>query len=435
VNNARVNLWGNMIGAVSWMHERDVAVFQYDPDFLRSGIELSPLVMPLNPYPYEFPALSRETFRGLPGLLVDSLPDKFGNAVIDAWLSEQGREISSFTPVERLCYIGSRGMGALEFEPALSGPVLDRKETEIEIAGLVALSNRVLNQRENLRGAFSGQDDRKSIEDILRVGTSAGGARAKAILAWNPATGRFLSGQVTAPAGYEYWIVKFDGISNNSDKELADPQGFGKIEYAYHLMAKAAGIQMPECRLLHEGGRSHFMARRFDRLPDGSKIHMQSLGAMAHADFNVPAGYSYEQALQVMKKLELTRDELEQQVIRCFFNVTARNMDDHVKNIAFLMDQQGNWSLSPAFDVMYAYNPAGFWTGKHQMTINGKREHIEASDLTALAGAVGIKPARARQLLQHVTRCVAQWPEFAAIAGVPEDQMRQIQSVHLLDLI
>jgi len=435
VNNARVNLWGSMIGAVSWIHERDVAVFQYDPDFVKSGIELSPLMMPLTPYPYEFPALSRETFRGLPGLLADSLPDKFGNAVIDAWLAEQGRAISSFNPVERLCYIGSRGMGALEFEPAISGPVVDRKETEIEIAGLVALSNRVLNQRENLKGAFSGEDDRKSIEDILRVGTSAGGARAKAILAWNPVSGRFLSGQVTAPPGYEYWIVKFDGISNNRDKELTDPQGFGKIEYAYYLMAKESGIQMPECRLLHEGGRSHFMAKRFDRNADGTKIHMQSLGAMAHADFNNPTGYSYEQALQVMKKLELTGNELEQQVIRNFFNVVARNLDDHVKNIAFLMDRQGNWQISPAFDVTYAYNPDGIWTGKHQMSINGKREFIEVSDLTALAGAGGIKPAHARQILEHVTQCVKHWPEFAYAAGVPVDRIRQIQSTHLLNLL
>jgi serine/threonine-protein kinase HipA len=337
--------------------------------------------------------------------------------------------------VERLCYIGSRGMGALEFEPVLSSPVLDRKETEIEIASLVTLSNRVLNQRENLRGAFSGEDDRSAIEDILRVGTSAGGARAKAILAWNPVSGRFLSGQVTAPAGYEYWIVKFDGISNNRDRELADPQGFGKIEYAYYLMAKEAGIRMPECRLLHEGGRSHFMARRFDRNADGTKIHMQSLGALAHADFNNPVGFSYEQALQQMKKLGLNRDDTEQQVIRCFFNVIARNLDDHVKNTAFLMDRQGSWRLSPAFDVTYAYNPDGLWTGKHQMSINGKRAIIEASDLMALAGVGGIKPTHALQMMVHISECVKRWLEFASQAGVPEDTARLIQSTHLTNLL
>jgi serine/threonine-protein kinase HipA len=435
MNNARVNLWGRMIGAVSWVNERDAAVFQYDPGFVNSGVELSPLMMPLNLYPYEFPALPRETFRGLPGLLADSLPDKFGNALIDAWLAEQGRAISSFNPVERLCYIGSRGMGALEFEPALSGPVLDLKESEIEISSLVALSNRVLNQRENLKGAFSGEDDRKSIGDILRVGTSAGGARAKAILAWDPVSGKFLSGQVTAPAGFEYWIVKFDGISNNRDKELADPQGFGKIEYAYYLMAQKAGIIMPECRLLHEGGRNHFMARRFDRNMNGTKIHMQSLGALAHADFNNPTGFSYEQALQVMKKLELPMDDVEQQVIRGFFNTTARNLDDHVKNTAFLMDRQGRWRLSPAFDVTYAYNPDGLWTGKHQMSINGKREAIVASDLISMAGAGGIKSARAMQILESVSQCVALWPEFASLAGVPEETMRQIQFTHLTNLL
>lgn len=424
-----------MIGAVSWVNERDAAVFQYDPDFVNSGIELSPLKMPLNPFPYEFPALSRETFRGLPGLLADSLPDKFGNAVIDAWLAEQGRAISSFNPVERLCYIGSRGMGALEFEPALFGPFLDRKETEIEIASLVALSNRVLNQRENLRGAFFGEDDRTAIEDILRVGTSAGGARAKAILAWNPVSGSFLSGQVTAPAGYEYWIVKFDGISNNRDKELTDPQGYGKIEFAYYLMAKEAGIKMPECRLLHEGGRSHFMARRFDRNADGTKIHMQSLGALTHADFNNPTGFSYEQALQVMKRLGLHRDDVEQQVIRGYFNVIARNLDDHVKNTAFLMDRQGKWRLSPAFDVTYAYNPDGIWTGKHQMSVNGKRDAIETSDLVAMAGAGGIKPMHALQLVEHVSGCVKRWPEFARQAGVADEMTHRIQSTHLTDLL
>lgn len=432
MTDALVKLWGSVIGAVSWVSGRDAAVFQYDPGFLESGIELSPLMMPLGPYPYEFPGLPRETFRGLPGLLADSLPDKFGNAIIDAWLASQGRTPGSFNPVERLCYIGSRGMGGLEYEPAILGPSNSRKE--IELSGLVELSNRILNQRAGLEGVFSGEDDRQAVENILRVGTSAGGARAKAILAWNPATGKFRSGQVTAPVGYEQWIVKFDGIANNRDKELADPLGFGKIEYAYYLMARDAGIEMMESRLFHEGGRSHFMTRRFDRLLDGEKVHMQSLGALAHIDFNQAGSCSYEQALQIMKRLGLSQREVEQQVLRTMFNVIARNQDDHVKNIAFLMNRRGEWRLSPAFDVMYAYNPNGLWTGMHQMSINSKREGITRSDLLALASVGGIKEGKASSMLEQVSRSVSRWPEFALKAGVDETQIDSIRQTHRLNL-
>ncbi len=432
MTNARVLLWGTVIGAVSWVDEEEVGVFQYDPDFLRSGIELSPLMMPLRPFPYEFPALSRRTFRGLPGLLVDSLPDKFGNAIIDAWLAAQGRTISSFNSVERLCYIGNRGMGGLEFEPAILGPASSSQE--IEVDRLVALSNKVLEQRAELGGVFSGKDDRETVENILRVGTSAGGARAKAILAWNQATNKFLSGQIPVPPGYEHWILKFDGIANNRDKEISDPQGFGKIEYAYYLMAREAGIDMTESRLYHEGGRSHFMTKRFDRNADGSKIHMQSLGAMAHVDFNQPASYSYEQALQTMKKLGLSRSELDQQVLRTMFNVVARNQDDHVKNIAFLMNRSGEWRLSPAFDVTYAFNPDGDWTGKHQMSINGKRDDFTKSDLLSLAKTGGMKESRANEMIEKVIRCVSRWPECAERAGVSKDQMRMIKSALRLSL-
>ena len=297
MSDAQVFLWGSEIGAVSWVDERQVGVFQYAPSFIKSGIELSPLMMPLRELPYEFPALAKETFRGLPGLLADSLPDKFGNAIIDTWVESQGRTSSSFNPVERLCYIGSRGMGGLEFKPALRLP--PSKTNEIEVAQLVRLANQVLDQRAGLRGDFT---DKAALGEILRVGTSAGGARAKAILGWNPVTNEFRSGQVKLPSGFEYWIIKFDGVSNNRDKELSDPQGYGNIEYAYHLMAVKAGIDMTICRLHHEGGRSHFMTRRFDRNPDGTKIHMQSLCAITHVDFNEPGIYSYEQTIQTMKR-------------------------------------------------------------------------------------------------------------------------------------
>ena len=300
-NDARVVLWDSVIGAVSWLEDREIGVFQYAPDFLRSGIQLAPLMMPLGEFPYEFPALARNTFKGLPGLVADSLPDKYGNAIIDAWLASQGRTGASFHPVERLCYVGSRGMGALEFQPATLGPPTSKRA--VEVASLVDLANQILDERARFGGVFSGDDDREAINDILRVGTSAGGARAKAILAWNKETNEFRSGQVEAGVGFEYWIMKFDGITSSSDTEIATPKGNGKIEYAYHLMAVETGIDMTTCRLHHEAGHSHFMTKRFDRSANGGKWHMQSLGAIAHYDYRQPASYSYEQAIQVIRRM------------------------------------------------------------------------------------------------------------------------------------
>ena len=323
-------LWGRRIGAVSWDQTRALAVFQYDPDFVGAGIEVSPMAMPVREAPYEFPDLSRKTFNGLPGMLADALPDRFGNRLINAWLEANGKLPADFNPVERLCYIGHRGIGALEFQPAL------RRQTKakgVEIGRLVQLANQVLNEHAQLAGRLDGKHDAGPLEDILSVGTSAGGARAKAVLAWNPATGEFRSGQLTADAGFEHWLLKFDGVSNNRDKELADPQGFGRIEFAYALMARAAGISMSECRLHHEGGRSHFMTKRFDRDEAGRKIHMQSLGAMRHFDFNDPSAYSYEQAIMTIRMLGLGMPSVEEQFRRALFNIMARNQDDHVKPV------------------------------------------------------------------------------------------------------
>ena len=429
MNNAKVFLWGTEIGAVSWIPDQRLGVFQYSPDFIQSQIQVSPLVMPLNDSPYQFPSLSKETFKGLPGLLADSLPDKFGSALIDAWLASQGRTPESFNPVERLCYIGNRGMGALEFKPALHA--LPTKIDKIEVEKLVELSNLVLNQRAALQGFFNSKNELNELNELLRVGTSAGGARAKAILAWNPQTNEFRSGQVEHPSGFEYWIMKFDGIGNNRDKELSDPQGFGKIEFAYYLMAKDAGIEMMECRLHHEGGRSHFMTKRFDRNEMGGKIHMQSLCALAHVDFNEPALYSYEQTLLSMKRLRLSYTDLEQMVLRAIFNVVSRNQDDHVKNIAFLMGRNGSWKLSPAFDITYAYDPLGYWTSSHQMSLNGKRDYFNSEDLFSLAAIAGIKNKRAKEMLEIVKTSVKKWPFFAAEAGVPDRQIEQIQKAHL----
>jgi len=424
-DNARVLLWGSDIGAVSWLEDRAVGVFQYTPEFADSGIEVAPLVMPLREAPYEFPALSNETFNGLPGMLADSLPDKFGKTLINTWLASQGRTPASFTPVERLCYTGTRGIGALEFRPAIRGaPTAAR---EIEIGALVYLANRVLDDRIAIERKFTGDKDKESIEDILRVGTSAGGARAKAVLAWNEATGEFRSGQAPANKGFTHWLIKFDGVSNNKDKELADPKGFGRIEYAYHLMAKEAGITMNDCRLHEEGGRAHFLTRRFDRLDDGNKLHMQSLGAMMHYDFNQAGANSYEQAIQAIKRLGLPMEDVEQQFVRAAFNVIARNQDDHVKNIAFLMNRRGLWRLSPAFDVAYSYNPSGAWTARHQMSLNGKRGGFVRDDLLSFAKVGGIKKTRAKQMLDKIAAAVARWPNFAAIGGVAEPDVQRIE--------
>lgn len=431
-NDARVVLWGSVIGAVTWLEDREIGVFQYAPDFLQSGIQLSPLVMPLSEFPYEFPALARNTFKGLPGLLADSLPDKYGNAIIDAWLASQGRTAESFHPVERLCYVGSRGMGALEYQPATLGPPASKRA--VEVASLVDLANQVLSERTRFGGIFSGDDDREAINDILRVGTSAGGARAKAILAWNKETNEFRSGQVDVGEGFEYWIMKFDGITGVNDAEIATPQGYGRIEYAYHLMAVAAGIEMTACRLHHEGGRSHFMSKRFDRSASGGKLHMQSLGAVAHYDYRQPASYSYEQAIQVIRRLGLSRRDMEQQVLRAIFNIAGRNCDDHVKNIAFLMNRRGEWRLSPAFDISYAWNPGGNWTSQHQMSVNGKRDGFEREDLVSLARAADIKKSRADQMIQRVIEVVRRWPDFAAKAGVSDEQAIKIQATQRTSL-
>jgi serine/threonine-protein kinase HipA len=428
MTDARVRLWGRDIGAVSWVADREVAVFQYAPEFVPSGIEVAPLTMPLATAPYEFPELPRATFNGLPGLLADSLPDKFGNALIDAWLANQGREPASFNPVERLCYIGTRGMGALEFEPALPRGASRRRKLEIE--ALVALANRVLDERISLAGKFAGRDDTAVIEDILRVGTSAGGARAKAILAFNETTGEFRSGQLPADRGFGHWIMKFDGVRGNRDREGDDPTGYGAIEFAYHRMAVGAGIEMSECRLHREGGRAHFMTRRFDRSDDGDKLHMQSLCAMRHFDFNRPDAYSYEQALTTILKLGLPMASVEEQFRRAAFSVIARDHDDHVKNIAFLMDRRGQWRLSPAFDVAYAFNPEGYWTSRHQMSINGRRDGFALEDLVALAAAGGIKRARALGIVEAIDAAVADWPGFAAEAGVPGATAERIGRAH-----
>jgi serine/threonine-protein kinase HipA len=422
---AEVKLWGRTIGAVALEEGQEVAAFEYDPAFAASRIEVAPLTMPLSGRVYSFPELSRVTFHGLPGLLADSLPDKFGNALINAWLATRGRTPESFNAVERLCYTGRRGMGALEFEPTL-GPKA-RKATRIQVDKLVELASEILTNRENLKVSFTAPKKEQALREILRVGTSAGGARAKAVIAWNPSTNEVRSGQIPSGEGYEYWLLKFDGVKGNRDKELEDPIGYGVIEYAYYNMASDANITMGECRLFEENNRRHFMTRRFDRLHNGEKLHMQSLCGLAHYDFNMAGAYGYEQALLAIKQLGLPMSAVEEQFRRMAFNIISRNQDDHAKNIAFLMDKSGNWSLSPAFDMTYSFNPSGEWTASHQMTVNGKRDNFTMEDVKACAKVASMKRGRAETIVNEVLETVSRWRDYADQAGVPPSRRDQIQ--------
>ena len=399
---AEIIMWGTKIGTVVFDRETGLGSFEYDPAFLSSGIEVSPLAMPLSRRVYAFPELARQSFHGLPGLLADSLPDKFGNAIIDAWLQSQGRSPSSFDPVERLCYTGSRGMGALEYVPARGPSPLESES--IEIDRLVQLASDILRSREDMHIVAGGN----AMQELIRVGTSAGGARAKAVIAWNEQTGDIRSGQIDAGKGYEYWLIKFDGVSKNGDKEGDDAPQYTKIEYAYYLMAQNAGISMSECRLYEENGRYHFMTRRFDRdLSTGAKLHMQSLGGIAHFDFNLPGAYSYEQAAQVMRQIRISNTEISH--------------------------KRGRWSLSPAYDVTYAYNPHGMWTGTHQMTVNGKRDAITMQDLLSTARNMGVKNAEAERIISEVRESQAGWLQFAEKAGLQESTAMKIQKAFITD--
>lgn len=429
---AQVHLWGKIIGAVFLDDNANFGTFQYEDNFISSGIEVAPITMPLSDRPYSFPNLSRYSFHGLPGLLADSLPDSYGNALIDSWLASQGRAPESFNAVERLCYTGKRGMGALEFHP-LKGPMV-RKAKKIHVEKLVELASEILNQREDIHVSFSGKEKTDALKEILLVGTSAGGARPKAVIAWNPESNQVRSGQVDAGEGFEYWLLKFDGISQPNNKELDTSQGYGAIEYAYYKMALAAGIKMSKCRLFEEKGRRHFMTRRFDRTDDGKKIHKLSFAGMAHLDFNQAGAHSYEQAIFTMRRLGFEAETIEQFFRRMVFNIVARNQDDHVKNIEFLMDKQGNWDLAPAFDVTYSFKPTDSRTSSHQMSLNGKQDGFNLGDFKACEKKALLTRGTASKIINEVTDVVASWKDFADEAEVPPSQKDKIQKVLRLNI-
>lgn len=379
--------------------------------------------MPLSTRPYSFISLPK-SFHGLPGLLADSLPDKFGNTIINQWLVQQGRDPDSFNAVERLCYTGKRGMGALEFKPIL-GPDYNKCQ-QIEVNELVKLASDILNQRSSLHI----NADNNIMQQILQIGTSAGGARAKSIIAWNPETNDIRSGQIEAGTGYEYWLMKFDGVSKNGDHDLKDPPVYTRIEYAYYLMALASGIQMNECRLYEENGLYHFLTKRFDREPlTGKKLHMQTLGAIAHYDYNEPTAYSYEMAASVMRKMKLSSKDMEQLCLRMIFNVITKNNDDHVKNISFLMNRKGSWSLSPAYDLTLSFDPNNRWLKAHQMSVNGKRTDITEDDILQCASVMDVKRSKCKNMIEQVKTAVSKFPSFAEQAYLTNNTVLRIRNL------
>ncbi len=429
VSAANILLWGNNIGAVIWDEKRMLASVEFNPTFAKLGLNVAPLTMPLSEIAqgnrlFSFPGLNRETFSGLPGLLADSLPDRFGNAILDTWLAEQGRTKQSVNPVERLCYTGSRGMGALVYDPSLKFSKNSKSEL-LDVERLVHLARLVLDEKAGMNGKIN-SDNIEGLNEIIRVGTSAGGARAKAVIAYNELSGEMRSGQVDASEGFSYWLIKFDGVTN---KQLDDPEGYGRIEYAYYLMAKDCGIEMTECKLLEEGTRAHFMTKRFDRSANGDRHHMQTLCGIAHMDYNDPLSYAYEDAFEVMRLLRLPYPDAEQLFRRMVFNVMARNHDDHTKNISFLMNKQGIWKLAPAYDVTYAYNPESRWVFQHQMAVNGKRQNITRKDLLSVARNMNIK--KANDIIDEVSGTLKKWKGYAETAGIPEYQANAIFSTFL----
>ena len=413
VDVARVKMFGMNIGTFKWDDTYDMARFEYDEHFVGKGLEPSPLMMPVKQGRiYSFGNLNRDVFYGLPGMLADSLPDTYGRALFDKWLSMVGR--TSGNPIETLCFLGQRCMGALEFEPA-TGPVTT--DMKIEIDSLIEVAKEALSKKEEF-GTNLDADRKAAIAEILRLGTSAGGQRAKAVIAYNKETGEVRSGQVQAPTGFDYYLIKLDGVS--AEAGFKETENFGRLEFSFSLLAKECGIEMTECALIEENGRAHFLTKRFDRV-NGNKIHMQTLCGIAHYDFHLRRAYSYEQAFNVMRRLRLPYSQAEEMFLRMVFNVVIRNQDDHTKNISFLMDNAGKWRLSPAYDLGFAYNPKGAWTNTHQMSINGKFDDITRKDLQAFAISNNIK--NANEIIDKVCEVTSKWPEMAKNCGVPKEMI------------
>jgi len=428
VDVAEVKIWGELVGAVRWDSESQLASFQYDKKFLAKGYDLSPIKMPIENGEriYSFPELRKAkeeqtaTFKGLPGLLADALPDKYGNQLINIWLARNGRPPNSMNPVEQLCFIGSRGMGALQFEPS---QLKTSKQTfSIEIKSLVEVAQKMLSNRDGFSVNLHGEEQ-NGVSEILKIGTSAGGARPKVIIAYNKKSGEVRSGQTTVPKDFEHWLLKLDGVS---DAQFGSSHGFGRVEYAYHLMAKDCNIQMMDCELLEENGRAHFMTKRFDRDGDNVRHHVQTFCGLQHFDYNNLYGYSYEQLFQTMRILRMTYPEAEQMFRRMVFNVMATNFDDHTKNFSFRLKQEGRWELSPAYDVCYSYDPNNVWVSQHSLSINGKHKEINKNDLMTIAKANNIK--KGERLINEIKETVCNWTAYAAQVNVSSSLTNSINN-------
>ncbi len=423
MNSAFVNIWNQRIGAVAWNPDTGLATFQFDSDFLKSNLDLAPIKMPIEGAAkriFSFPELiNNNTFKGLPGLLADILPDKYGNALINTWLAHQGRASDSLNPVEMLCFIGKRGMGALEFEP--TEPKSEKSATKIEISNLIDIAEGILSGRMDFTTTLT-KNEEKGLFDILKIGSSAGGARAKAVIAFNAKTKEIRSGQADAPKGFTHWLIKFDGVT---DKQFGSSSGYGRVEMAYYLMAVDAGIEMAECRLLEENERAHFMTRRFDREPGKGKLHVQSFCAMQHYDFNEVNLYSYEQLFETMRELNLPFSQAEQMFRRMVFNVMGRNCDDHTKNFAFVMDKTSTWKLSPAFDICHAYRPGSEWVNQHALSINGKRKNITKNDCLQVAKQISLK--KAETIIKEIADVISHWDKYATKVNIEKKLQQAIK--------
>ena len=411
-------IWGEVIGAVAWNEALGYASFEYDEKFTRLGLDLAPIKMPIKRRNriFSFPELRLDanspfdTFKVLPGLLADALPDKYGNQLINIWLAQNGRPQNSMNPVEMLCFIGARGMGALEFEPTEFKET--KRATTIEIKSLVNIAQRMLSERTDFVTSLK-KEEEKAVSEILKIGTSAGGARPKAVIAYNEKTGVVRSGQTKTAKGFEHWLIKLDGVS---DVQLGATQGFGRVEMAYYLMATACGIDMMPCRLLEENGRAHFMTKRFDRADNDTKHHVQTWCAMEHFDFNEMLSFSYEQLFQTMRTLRLPYPQAEEMFRRMVFNIVARNCDDHTKNFAFMMKQDGQWQLAPAYDICHAYRPGSEWVSQHALSVNGKRKNINRDDILTIAKSMNIK--KANSIIDEINLVVKKWTLYAEETGV-----------------
>ena len=431
VTTAFVKIWGKLVGAVAWDEQKKLGYFEYDSQFVQNGWELSPIKMPLpiRQRVFSFPELRSarntefDTFKGLPGLLADVLPDKYGHQLINLWLAQQGRPVNSMNPVEQLSFIGTRGMGALEFEPQR---LQTRQNTfSVELDSLVAVARDMLQERENFQTNIQ-EEQETAIKQLITLGTSAGGARPKAVIAYHPKTGEVRSGQAQVPKGFEHWMIKLDGVS---DIQLGDTMGYGRVEMAYYLMAKDAGIDMMPCQLLKENGRAHFMTQRFDREAGNIKHHIQTFCALNHYDFNEVNSFSYEQLFQTMRELRLSYPDAEQMFRRMVFNVVSRNCDDHTKNFSFRLKKEGRWELAPAYDICHAYRPDSIWVSQHALSISGKRKNITNADFLTLAKSVNIK--KAESIINEIRNVVSNWPNYADQVKVSPKKRDHIQSTLL----